>query len=160
MQTHIKWKKKTIIYIAWYELTNSCFCSSGFSCRQLHVVWASLGLCRHTRHINTFHFSLNDYLQWKLNVTGNLKSISTSAVYLPHYVLCVCCFVSSSRGGRESICSSFLSDGCEHCCSVSGVCPLLDIWDGALLLQHSCPPHGRTGALPHHAAAAHHGLYR
>lgn len=74
--------------------------------------------------------------------------------------LCVSGFVSSSAGSRESICSCFLFLGYEHWCSVAGVCPLVDNSDSAFLLQHSLPPHGWTGALPDHPAAAHHGLYR
>uniref|UniRef100_A0A3B3C0Z6 Uncharacterized protein n=1 Tax=Oryzias melastigma TaxID=30732 RepID=A0A3B3C0Z6_ORYME len=61
-------------------------------------------------------------------------------------------------GSRESIWTHFLSDGFEHWCAVFGVCPLLDV-NPPVLLQHPRPPPGRPGPLPHHSAAAHHGLH-
>lgn len=86
---------------------------------------------------------------------GSLQGVSSDSLS-QH----LCCSVFCSSGSSESLCRVILPNGCKHQRPVSGVCPLLDIPDSAFLLQHALPPHGGTGALPHHTAAAHHVLHR
>lgn len=122
------------------------------SCRE-YLLWKNI--CTHTqnscrKHINCWIL----FSQWLVFI---MLRNPCSHVHISD--VSVCC-VSSSFGSRESIWSDFIPDGCEHRSSLSGVRPLLDVSDGTFLLQHPLAPHGRTGSLPHHPAAAHHGLHR
>ncbi len=67
---------------------------------------------------------------------------------------------SHSSGSWESVCSGGFPDVCELWTAVSYVCPLLDVSNGAFLLEHSLAADGRPGARPDHPAADHTSAYR
>ncbi len=67
---------------------------------------------------------------------------------------------SHSSGSWESVCSGGFPDVCELWTAVSYVCPLLDVSNGAFLLEHSLAADGRPGTRPDHPAADHTSAYR